>query len=278
MKRKMNPVNLIGWLFTLLLCVMTAILFYVIFLNSIKPKSEVFANIWALPQTVDLSKFPTLWQDYKFSIYTFNSFFITAVSLVVSIYIAAMVAYGIAKFQFKGNGFMYLYFILGLMFPIKLGVVPLYILVRQLGLNNTLFSMILIYSATISIPVFVLTGFFRSIPTSIIEAARIDGASQFFIFNRIILPLAAPALGSVVPMVAVNCWNDFFLPMIFLTRDEVKTVPLGLMKFVVSGYFDISKMDLVFAAAAISLIPIIIIYLACSKQIIGGVTAGAVKM
>ena len=277
MKKKIGLVNFIGWLFAVLFCIITVILFYVIFLNSFKTKTEVFADIWALPTTMDFEKFSTLWNDYSFSIYTFNSVFITIVSLVLSMYIGAMVSYGIAKFQFKGNGFVYIYFLFGLMFPIKLGVVPLYILIRGLSLNNTLFCMILIYSATLSTPVFVLTGFFRTIPTSILEAARIDGASQFYIFNRIMLPLSAPALGSVVPMVMVVYWNDFFLPMIFLTRDEVKTVPLGMMRFVVSGYLDISKMDLVFAAAAISLIPIMIIYLACSKQIIGGITSGAVK-
>lgn len=278
MKKRFNIIYGLGWLFLLAFSAITIVLFYVIFLNSVKSKAEVFSNIWQLPKVLDLEKFPILLNEYKFAIYSWNSFIITVVALIVSMYIASMVSYGIAKFEFKGNSLLYHYFILGMMFPIKLGVVPLYILIRQLNLNNTLFSMILIYCATISLPIFVLTGFFRSIPNSILEAARIDGASQFFVFNRIMLPLAAPALGAVVPMVAVNYWNDFFLPMIFLTRDEVKTVPLGLMKFVVSGYFDISKMDLVFAAAAVSLIPIMAIYLACSRQIIGGITSGAVKM
>ena len=257
----------IGWLFLVLFCVITVVLLLVIFMNSVKTKDEVFANIWSFPVQISFDKFSALLGEYHFGRYIFNSFFITFVSLVISIYISCMAAYGIAKFDFKG-----------MMFPIKLGIVPLYVLMRNLGLNNSLWGMILIYCGSISMPVFVLTGFFRSLPSAVIEAARIDGASQVRIFHTIILPLSKPSIGAVVPLVAVNTWNDFFLPMIFLTRDEVKTVPLGLMRFVISGYFDISKMDVVFAAAAISIAPILAVYLLCSRQIVGGITAGAVKM
>ena len=261
----------------ILYCSIIVVLFGLILINSVKTQPEIFKNIWGLPQNISFSKFADLMTEFHFGTYFSNSLIITIISVVVSTYIAAMTSYGIAKFVFKGSSFLYLFFMLGLMFPVQLGIVPLYIFIRQIGLNNSIYGICLINCGTISFSVFVLTGFIKTISNEIIEACKIDGANQFFIFNKIILPLSAPALGAVIPLVAVRTWNDFFVPMIFLTKDSTKTIPLGLMRFFIGEYFDISKMDLVFAAAAVSLVPIILLYIVSSNQIASGISAGAVK-
>ena len=122
-----------------------------------------------------------------------------------------------------------------------------------------------------------LSGYFGSIPVSLFEAAKIDGAGEFTIFHRIVLTLLRPAFGALVPMLAIGTWNDFFVPLVFLTRDETKTIPIGLMKFYAGQFIDISKLNLVFTATTLSIAPILITYLISSESIVKGITAGSVK-
>ena len=206
-----------------------------------------------------------------------NSFIIMIISIIVVLLLSALASYGLGKFSFKGNKLLRVYFLLGLMFPVQLGIIPLFNLMKSFHLINSLFSVILIYSSGLSIPVFVLTNFLQTIPDAMRESAKIDGAGEFRIFAQIILPMMKPALGALIPLNAVNLWNDFFIPLVFLSDERTKTVPLGLMQYFTGKGFDISKIGLVFTAVSLSILPMLLIYLFGSKKIISGLTQGTIK-
>jgi ABC-type sugar transport system, permease component len=270
------------YLFSLLFFVystITVLLFVVILMSSFKGnKSEAnIINIWKLPEHFTFINYKILMVKDLFYQYTLNSLIITIVSTVSVVYIASLAAYGLGRFQFKGKNILYYYFMVGLMFPIQLGVVPLFILIRNLGLKNTIFSIILIYTANLSMPVFVLTGYVNTIPVSIIEASKIDGAGEARLFHTIMIPLMKPIFAALAPLLIIFTWNDFFIPLVFLTKDSCKTIPLGLMKYYIGQFFNGEKWNLVFTSAAVSILPILILYIVSSNKIISGITSGAVK-
>ena len=206
-----------------------------------------------------------------------NSFLVLAGGLFGAVALSTTVSYGLARFDFKGKKLLTFYFMIGLMFPVQLGIVNLSRVVNGMKLGNSLLGIILIDSAAISMSVLILRGFYHSIPDSLSEAAKIDGAGEFTIFARVILPLLKPAMGAVIPMLAIQYWNDFFIPMVFLTRDEKKTMPIAVMKYSLGEHTDYSKMSILFTVIAVSILPIMILYLVFSKKIIAGITAGAEK-
>lgn len=258
-------------------CLITVILFAAVFMGSLKTNEELLTNIWGLPKGIYLQNFKRIFAEDGFFIYLLNSFLVLAGGLTGAVVLSTTVSYGIAKFDFKGKRFLTFYFMIGLMFPVQLGIVNLSRIVNGMKLGNSLWGIILIDSAAISMSVFILTGFYHSIPDSLSEAAKIDGAGEFTIFGRVILPLLKPAMGAVIPMLAIGYWNDFFIPMVFLTQDEKKTMPIAVMKYSLGEHTDYSKMSLLFTVIAVSILPIMILYLVFSKHIIAGITAGAEK-
>lgn len=258
-------------------CLITVILFAAVFLGSVKTNEELLTNVWSLPKNLYLENFRKIIIDDHFGVYILNSLIVLVCSLMLTLLLATTVSYGITKFKFKGRNFLKFYFIIGIMFPVQLGIVNLYQMVRSMQLTNTLLGVILIYSSTISMSVLVLTGYLESIPESVSEAARIDGANEFTIYRKIMLPLLKPALGALVPMLAINFWNDFFVPLVFLTKDSKKTLPIAIMKYSLGEHTDYSKMSILFTVITISVFPIMILYIIFSKNIIGGIVAGAEK-
>lgn len=258
-------------------CGITLLLFAAIFLGSVKTNEELLTNVWSLPKGLYLDNFKKILIDDHFGTYILNSLIVLICSLTLTLFFATTVSYGIAKFEFRGRNFLRIYFIVGIMFPIQLGIVNLYQLVKTMHLTNSLWGVILIYASSLSMAVLVLTGYLKSIPDSITEAARIDGASELTIFSRIILPLLKPALGALIPMLSVNYWNDFFVPLVFLTDDAKKTLPIAIMRYSLGEHTDYSKMSILFSVITISILPIMLIYLIFSKHIIGGIVAGAEK-
>ena len=257
-------------------CLITVILFANVFLSSFKTNVDIFTSPWGFPREFVLSNYKQLFHD-GFMIYFSNSFIIMLVSIAVILSVSSMAAYGLGKFSFKGNKLLRNYFLLGLMFPVQLGIIPLFNLLKTFHLINTLFGVILIYSAGVSIPIFILTNFLQTIPDAMRESARIDGAGEFLIFRKIILPMMKPAVGALIPLNAVGLWNDFFIPLVFLSDVKLKTVPLGLMQYFTGKGFDISKIGLVFTAVIVSILPLLFIYIFGSGKIISGLTAGTIK-
>jgi raffinose/stachyose/melibiose transport system permease protein len=259
-------------------CGLTLILLLGVIVNSFKPAGEILSgNIWRLPRAFSVNGYLRLLFEENFLVYIKNSIIIMIVTVVCSMYISALASFGLVKFRFKGRQFLQIYFLLGMIFPGTMAIVPLYVLIRQLGLMNKLLSIILIQSAGVSLPILIFTGFIKKLPDSLIEAAQIEGARTLTIFHRIILPLLMPVIGSIAPLSAVGSWNNYLMPMMFLNSRSVRTLPVGLALFNLGFGTDLSRINLIFASAGIAIIPILIVYLVFSGQIIEGITAGAIK-
>lgn len=258
-------------------CLNTLVLISVVIISSVKSYQDVLTNIWGLPRAVRWENYREVLIDENFLVYTFNTIVIAVGALVGQLYLAMLTSYGIARFRFRFKSVVYLYFLLGLMFPVQVAILPLFLIIRGIGLGNTRLSVMIIYIAALSFPVFVLVSFLRSVPLSIVESAKIDGAPERVIFHRIAAPLMSPVLAALVPLIIRNYWNDFFLPLVFLSSDKIKTIPLGLLKFYATRGLNFSKLNLVFTASTIAIVPIVVVYILASRRIIGGITEGAIK-
>lgn len=243
--------------------------------SSFKTNMEIFANPLSLPHSFSLDVYRKLWEVVPFGDFLLNSVIVSVTTVVLVAVFSAMAAFYVARFSYRWTGVLYFFFLVGLMIPIKLGIVPLFLLMKNLGLLNSLWSLILIYTASgIPISVFILTGFFRTLPVELEEAARIDGCNHFQVFWRVLLPLIRPALGTVVIINFISAWNDFFFPLIFIQQDALKTIPVGMM--VLFGEYE-TDWSLLFAGLTLSALPMIVVFLLASRQFMEGLTAGAVK-
>lgn len=248
-------------------------------LGSLKDNQQFFlGNPWDLPKLPLLfSNFSYVWDKYQFSGYFLNSLIVTVASVLLGLLLSAMTAYILARYAFKGSGLLYYVYIASMMIPMFLGMIPLFFLMSDLGLTNTLLGLIIVYTVS-SIPfsVFVLVGFFKTLPSEIEEAAMMDGASYYGIFFRIMLPLARPGLISVSIINVLNTWNEYILGVILNSDPSKYTLPVGIA--VMQGEMQYrTEWGPLFAALLISMVPVMIFYLIFQRQIASGITAGAVK-
>lgn len=248
---------------------------FIMVMSGFKTLPEIMFAPLALPKSWSLANYAQVWYQAGFNVYFKNSLLVSILAVATILTTGSIAAYVLGRYRFRGNTLIYSFFLVGLTLPIKLGILPLFMLIRSLHLFDTLGALVLIYTA-IEIPfsVFILTGFFRSLPVELEEAARLDGCGDFAIFYRIMLPLVRPALATVGIFAFDVVWNDFFFPLIFLRSDGLKTLPLGLTVFF--GEYQ-TNWSMLFAGLTLSTIPLIIVFLFASKQFIGGLTAGAVK-
>ena len=244
-------------------------------LSAFKSTREIFQNPFGIPTVWRFENFARVWVEARFALYFRNSVVVTLASIVVILVFGAMAGYALGRFRFSGNDFLYLYFLSGLMLPIRLGIIPLFILMRNLNLLDTHWALILTYAASgLPSAVFILTGFFRALPTDLDSAARIDGAGVWLIFRRVMLPLVRPALVIAAIYNLIPIWNDFFFPLVFIQSDRLKTLPLGMTTFFGQYYTDWA---LLFAGLTLAAVPVILLYVMLSQHFIRGLTAGAVK-
>ncbi|TPW32474.1 carbohydrate ABC transporter permease [Martelella alba] len=243
--------------------------------SAFKPTMEIFRHPFSLPDFTDLSNFVAIWTDTNFVRYFFNSVLITGSAIALILILGTMAAYALARYTFAGSSFILLFFLAGLTLPLKLAVIPLFVLMRDLGLLDTQFSLILIYVA-MGLPsaVFIMTGFIRSLPGELEDAARMDGASEARIMWSVMLPLTRPAMVIAAINNLVPIWNDFFFPLIFLQNDNLKTLPQGLTGFM--GEYT-TNWGVLFAGLTFAAAPITILYIVLSRQFISGMTSGAIK-
>lgn len=249
------------------------ILLYMIY-HSLRPRQDILSNTFGVPEKLSFDNYIKLLVDDGFFRYFGNSVLILVVSLGLLVLISSITAYGIARFNFKGKKFFRIYFLVGLMFPVQLGIVPIFQIMKQMNLINSPLSVILVSAANISMPVFMLTDFFAKLPKEIYEAAVIDGAGEWTAFGKIMFPMASPVVFSVCITVSVQIWNQFFLPLIFLQKDSAKTVPLLVVKYTKNL---MNTMDSAMAISTLSTIPILLLFIIFSSKILDGVTAGGVK-
>jgi raffinose/stachyose/melibiose transport system permease protein len=244
-------------------------------LSSLKTNIDIFKNPISLPKSINLESYRKLFDQLPYFDYVYNSVFVTVVSVAIILVVGAMASFYIARYNFKWNGFLFFFFLLGMMIPIKLGIVPLFMLMKSIGLLNSVWSLVCIYTAIgIPISVLILTGFFRTVPSALEEAARIDGCSDLGILWRVITPLMRPALGTVMIINFIQVWNDFFFPLIFIQEETRKTIPVGMLTLFSEYSADWSVL---FAGLALSSLPMILLFMLASRQFMDGLTSGAVK-
>ena len=240
-----------------------------------KTTGEIFGAPFALPSRLNLGNFSTILEGTRFFTYLGNSLLITGASIAAIVTLGTMAAYGVSRYQFPGSGFILLFFLAGMMLPLKLAVIPLFIELRDFGLLDTRLGLICIYTA-MGLPstVFILASFFRTLPIELEQAARIDGASEARTMWSIMLPLARPAIVIAAIHNAVPIWNDFFFPLVFIQSDGKRTLPQALTAFI--GEYT-TDWGVLFAGLTLATLPIVAIYIVLSKQFINGMTSGAVK-
>lgn len=272
--RRLSTVTLIQ----LLLIGNTVVILYPMMmmgLSAFKSTREIFRNPFGLPEVWSLANFVRVWEQTNFPLYFRNSVIVTAGSVALILVLGVMASYALARYKFRGNELLYLFFLAGIMMPLKLAVIPLFIQLRAMGLTNTHLGLMCIYAAEgLPAAVFILTGFLRTLPRDLENAARIDGASEFQILWSIMLPLVRPALVIVGIYNLVPVWNDFFFPLVFVQRESLKTLPLGLTVFM--GQYA-TDWAVLFTGLTIAALPVIVLYVFLSRQFIAGLTAGAVK-
>jgi raffinose/stachyose/melibiose transport system permease protein len=204
-----------------------------------------------------------------------NSLIVATIAVTLTVGLASLAAFAFARFVFRGREATYTLFVFGLLFPSAVAILPLYILVRQLGLSGNLLGVALPQAAfALPLTIIILRPFFRSIPVELEDAARIDGCSSFGFFWRVLLPLARPALATVSVLAIVTTWNAFLLPLILLNGADQWTLPLGVMNFSTEYSSDEAR---VLAFTVVALIPAVVFYAFAERQLVGGLTSGAVK-
>ena len=272
-----SRVKVLRVLISAILILYTCITIFVIvttLLDSFKGKGDLISNFIGFPKAVVLDNYKNVIQNDRFLLYFFNSFILTFCGTAGCILLSAMAAYGIARYDFKGKNLLTSYFLIGMMVPIQVSVLPLFLILRKIGLLNHRLGMILVYISGISMSCLVFQKYFSTIPRSLEESARIDGCSDLKIFWMIILPIAKPVLFTMALITAVQQWNDFYMPMVLLGNKNVTTLTLAIYRYL--GQFA-KYMGQSMAAVIITLIPIIVIYFLFSSQIVEGLTGGAVK-
>jgi raffinose/stachyose/melibiose transport system permease protein len=226
------------------------------------------------PATFSLAGYETVFERSNFIWYFVNSLVVTLVAMLFILLFGAMAAWALSQYGFRGNVIMGLYLALGIMIPIRLGTVSILRLMVTLKLVNTLWALILVYTAMgLPLTIFVLGAFMRAIPRELIDAARIDGASEYRIFG-LVLPLVRPAVATVAVFTMIPIWNDLWFPLILAPGESTKTVTLGAQQFL--GQF-VSDWNAILSSLTLAMLPILILFILFSRQLIRGITSGAIK-
>ena len=250
---------------------------FVIVINSFKSRRAIFAEplMPPMPGNWDLVGYTTVLEQGDFFQYFLNSMTVTVASLFFVLLFGAMAAFALSEYRFRGNLLMGLYLALGIMIPIRLGTVAILELMVSAGLVNTLTALILVYTAQgLPLAVFILSEFMRSVSDDLKNAGRIDGLSEYRIFFTLVLPLVRPAMATVAVFTMIPIWNDLWFPLILAPSEETKTITLGSQVFI--GQF-VTNWNAVLAALSLAIVPVLVLYLIFSRQLIRGITAGAVK-
>ena len=241
--------------------------------SSLKTDREIYLFPFSLPHKMQLGNWVQAWKLGNLGRYFINSVFITSISVFLVALLSSMAGYAFARLTFKGRDFLFYTFLLGLILPAQILIIPLFTFFDKIGILNTYFALILPYIAWgLPLSIYIFKSFFLTLPEDIADAAKIDGCSLFGLYWKIMLPLIRPALVTIAILQSIGIWNEFLLALLFIYDDELKTIPVGLLAFY--GYHNVNY-KLVFSALSITTIPIIIVYFIFEKQIVSGLTTGA---
>jgi raffinose/stachyose/melibiose transport system permease protein len=243
--------------------------------GALKTSGEMFAHPYLPPVPAHWENFVLILETPSFWTMLLNSLIVMVGTTASMLFVCSLAAFIFARMQFRGKDIAFNFLTLGLMFPITVAIMPVYLVVRQMHLIDSLLAVILVQTAfAISSNLLILRGFFTSIPMELQDAAYIDGCKAFGFFWRILLPLARPALAAIGALTMIVSWNDLLTPLVILNTDTRWTLPLGTMQF--QGQYS-SDLALTAAFVTLSALPAIIFYLFAERQIVSGLTAGALK-
>lgn len=264
-------------LIALLLVIYFILVAYPLFwmvINSLKTHKEIYKDIWGMPSTLMFSNYAQAWK-YGISNYFINSVIVTGSTIIAVLLMAALAAYSLARFRFKGNGLIFMMCMGGMMLSPQVTLIPLYKILQGLHIHDTYLAMIIPYAAyRIPISVMLIRSFFLTIPKELEESAALDGCSSLGVFFRIFLPMSKPILLTCTILTAYYAWNEFLYAIIFINSEKFKTIPSGLMNLRDALLTD---WGILLAGMVISSLPLIVVFLLMQKQFIRGMTAGSVK-
>ncbi|MCG8500537.1 MAG: carbohydrate ABC transporter permease [Firmicutes bacterium] len=241
---------------------------------SLKNNDEIFVtNPYGFPVHFRIENYITAWSRYNVPVYFFNSLLVAVVTVIGTITLAVMFSYAVARMRWKLKDTARIYVMIGMFIPVQVIMIPLAILVRDFGLTNTYFALFIPYIAfNLAFSTAIFYGFFRTIPFELEESGCIDGASIYKTFFSIILPIVKPAIATVVIFIFLSSWNEFTMALILISKESLKTLPLGLLFFQGEFTTDWGAMG---AAMTIASVPTILIYMLFSEQVENALTVGA---
>jgi raffinose/stachyose/melibiose transport system permease protein len=267
-----------GLIFLCLVCLSLVWIlpFVTLALSAVRAQGDLLTRgIFSIPSEIRWSNFSKAWQTGGFSTYFGNSLIVILIKVPLGIFLSALAAYPLAKARFRGDLTLFVIFLCGLAVPVQVTLQPLLVMMKQIGIADSLFALIPPYVAFgLPFQIFVLRGFFRLIPTELIEAARIDGASELRVFRSIMLPLSLPALAALAIIDVLATWNEFLIALVLISSRDSRTVPVGLLQF--QGEYS-AQYTLLMAGIVISILPVLVIFLFLQRYFVAGLTAGAVK-
>jgi len=243
--------------------------------SSMKDNREIFTTPWSLPTTFSTDMFVRAWWEGRLGTYLFNSSMVTVMTVVGTLILASMAAFAFTRLRFSGRDLFFYLFLAGLVIPPQTFVIPLFVMLRRIGILDTRLALIVPYIASgLPLAIFILHAFFSTLPRELDEAATIDGCGYFTIYWRIILPIAKPALATVAVFTALSAWNEFLFAMLFVRDPALRTLPIGL--YVFYGHYDINY-QMLFSGLTIATLPLLVFYAFFHRYIMEGLTLGALK-
>jgi raffinose/stachyose/melibiose transport system permease protein len=271
--------KVVGWLPQYLICIFVSLIVLIPLVTAVlggfKTNGELLISPFSLPVVFHWENYGNILTSSSFLGQVFNSTVIMVGTVALVLLTASMIAFILARMAFPGRDLIFNFFIIGLLFPLTVASLPLYIALRQLGLVDNLLGVILPQVAfELPLSILILRNFFRGVPGELEDAAYIDGCTMNGFFWRILLPLSTPALATVGVLTLVHSWNNFLLPLLALNKTELWTLPMGVTQF--SGQYG-SDWSLIMAFLTLSMVPAILFYLLAERYLVAGLTAGAVK-
>ena len=276
-KKAINPVDIVKKVIIAMVVIIDAYPIFWLFTCAFKKSSEFVSKpSFALPDGLYLQNFVEAWTRGNMGLYFKNSLIYTAAALVFIVILSMTIGFAVTQMEWKMKNFFADFFLLGLMVPVATALLPLFQIYNNLGLTNTRICLVITYIAFgLSLSIFLVTGYMRSLPREILEASVIDGCGIYSMMWHIVFPLMKNAAVTVLVLQFFFKWNDLLFSMTFISDSALKTVQTGLLYF--SDEFGSKNWGAIFASVSMSVFPLLILYMALNKKLMEGMTAGAVK-
>ncbi|MGE5581885.1 MAG: carbohydrate ABC transporter permease [Bacillota bacterium] len=265
----------IRWFVLLFFAVITAFPLIWTILSSFKTSQEILSSALALPTKLHWENYINALKVTGIARAFLNSLVVTGVSVIINAYIAILAAYVMARFRFRGSGFLMFLLTMGILIPINSALLPIKLVMDRLYLSNSLFGLAVLY-ATIGLPisVLILRSYILGIPIEIDEAARIDGAGLWYVVRGIITPIARPGLVTIMILQAIYCWNEFLFAIVLISSEVNRTLQIAIRFFVGRFFFDYGGL---FAAMVLAILPTVVLFVMFQEHVVSSLSAGAVK-